>query len=314
MLTGRFCAFILLGPDPADLGRIADLADSLFTYEPNVIAVVIANDSACDGELAERISAPPGCRVAVLKNPLSRHDFPSLAPNDLMGYSWIYRNLSVNFVMKLDTDALVIAPFSETIEETFSAQPDVGMLGLLSNSCNRSRSSFHADHQLTEIVDTAMHLRATLAGDEAALRQSLDAWHPGRNGTIPGFMRFCERVAPLHDTGFLGEHCNGGAYALSSEMLERMAQRGLLFDSPLWTMFPFSEDRMMGLYCALVGLRPADFSNDGEPFGTQSSGLAFPPQELIDRGYSIVHSVKNDPDMGEDSVRRFFQMRRERLR
>jgi hypothetical protein len=308
MLTGRFCVFILLGPDPADLARIVDLANSLFTYEPNVPAVVIANDSACDGDLAKRISAPPSCHVAVLRNSLSRRDFLSLGLNDLMAYSWIYQNLSVKFVVKLDTDALVIAPFSEKIEEKFSTQPNVGMLGLLSNSCNRSRSSFHAHRELREIVDTAVRLRATLAGDEVALRQRLNSWRPGRTGTIPGFMRFCERVAPLHDTEFLGEHCNGGAYALSYEMLERMAQRGLLFDSPLWTMFPFSEDRMIGLYCALVGLHSADFSNDGEPFGTQSSGLAFPPQELLDRGYSIVHSVKNDPHLGEVAIRQFFQM------
>ncbi len=67
---------------------------------------------------------------------------------------------------------------------------------------------------------------------------------------------------------------------------------------------------MMGVYCALVGLKSVDFSDRDEPFGIQARGLAYPPETLLRMGYSIVHSVKNNPQYNESEVRQFFRLRR----
>jgi hypothetical protein len=54
-----------------------------------------------------------------------------------------------------------------------------------------------------------------------------------------------------------------------------------------------------------------DFCNDGEPFGIQSVGLAYSPEEMLNRGYSIIHSVRNYTQrQPEDDVRDFFKSRR----
>ncbi len=44
--------------------------------------------------------------------------------------------------------------------------------------------------------------------------------------------------------------------------------------------------------------------------GSSTSGSPDPPQELVDRGFGVVHSVKNDPAMDEASLRAWFAERR----
>src|SRR5262245_7265485 len=142
MPTIRFAALILLGPDLSDRKRILDLVDSLSTFEPSVTAIVVADDSACGPELLQALRVPDGCQLTFVRNPHSSRDFLSLASNVLTALDHIHQSLPVGFTVKLDTDALVIAPFATRIASELEVRPDIGMLGLLSNSCNRSRESF----------------------------------------------------------------------------------------------------------------------------------------------------------------------------
>lgn len=98
---------------------------------------------------------------------------------------------------------------------------------------------------------------------------------------------------------------------VSRELLARMSSLGAFDDYRMWSAFPFSEDRMMGLYAALSGVRAVDFSERAEPFGTKASGLAFSPRELREREHSIVHSVKNDEKHSESEIRAFFKANRD---
>jgi hypothetical protein len=63
----------------------------------------------------------------------------------------------------------------------------------------------------------------------------------------------------------------------------------------------------MGTLCAIVGLDAADLGSPGEPFGVQAVGLPYPPEILLELGYSIVHSVKDTPRMSEKSIRQIFR-------
>ncbi len=49
---------------------------------------------------------------------------------------------------------------------------------------------------------------------------------------------------------------------------------------------------------------------DGDAFGVKHVGLPDTPQRLLDRGYSVIHSVKSDARVGEEEIRAFYRQRR----
>jgi hypothetical protein len=57
-------------------------------------------------------------------------------------------------------------------------------------------------------------------------------------------------------------------------------------------------------------LKSAGFSGYNEPLGIQARGLAYSPQNLLQLGYSIIYSVKNDLQHSESEVRQFFRAKR----
>ena len=81
-----------------------------------------------------------------------------------------------------------------------------------------------------------------------------------------------------------------------------------LFDDPhLWLHTHFSEDAMLTLYCRIVGLKPIGVAADGQVFGVQHYGIPDSPENLIKRGYRIVHSLKGDPKFTEAQLRQDFK-------
>jgi hypothetical protein len=60
-----------------------------------------------------------------------------------------------------------------------------------------------------------------------------------------------------------------------------MAAADAFDDGALWAGSPFAEDVVMGL-----------------------------PPRLVERGFAIIHSVKDDPRCGEAAVRDYFHRRR----
>src|SRR5262249_3994501 len=101
-------------------------------------------------------------------------------------------------------------------------------------------------------------------------------------------------------------YCQGGGYAISSEMLSRIASAGWLTPPSCWIDLPFAEDILISLLAYAVGMNLTDLSEEGDPFGVQWSGLPFSLDVLVARGHSIIHSVKNDLSYSEQEVRRFF--------
>jgi len=67
---------------------------------------------------------------------------------------------------------------------------------------------------------------------------------------------------------------------------------------------------VLGLLCAAAGFRMRGMVEDGEPFGVVWRGLPAPPADLLDRGFSIVHSVKDGPHGTEAELRAWFRARR----
>ena len=74
-----------------------------------------------------------------------------------------------------------------------------------------------------------------------------------------------------------------------------------------WVQTRLSEDVVLGLLCGAAGLRMQNAVGAAEPFAVSWKGLPAPPEQLLDRGHSIVHSVKDGPHGSERELRAWFR-------
>jgi len=244
-------------------------------------------------------------QVAVTPNPRDGHGhglWGGLAAGMLHGYGWLHREVHPDLVLKLDTDALVIAPFAAAIAHVL-ARPDVGMAGTFSRHCDgRPRPLDRWDFRVRR---RRFPVRPFREGDDAAgrLRLRHALWGD------PAILR--RRIAAARRRGYgYGEHCLGGAYAVPGRFLERMGEHGWFDDWPAWVPLDIGEDVCIGVYVRAVGLACTDANQAGEPFGVEYRDLPLPPQELLDVGYAVVHSIKDQDGLAESEIRQFFAQRR----
>lgn len=303
-----FCAILPVGPSSADLERLEDLLESLWTFEPGTPLVVIIDDGGHDRKLDAKFPAPPGCRVVSIFNARGTRgigETSGLAAGMLLALAWIERNAPVSFIVKLDTDALVIAPFAEKIDRAFSTHPEAGMAGLYDRFCNgEPRDQTRFSKMLRKLSAPAALWR-----NPAARGQYLTLHFGGRAATIR------RQIRDAISRGYRpAEFILGGAYAISGEAIGRMMQAGYFADPWLWLGTHFSEDIVLSMYVCATGLKLLGLVAEGEPFAVQHYGLPLAPEELLARGYGIVHSLKSDARWSERELREIFRRHRAALR
>jgi hypothetical protein len=203
-----------------------------------------------------------------------------------------------SFALKLDTDALVIAPFVEPIRSAFEADPGLGVIG----ACDRSPGGGIRDWSGwgRPIRRSRWPVRLVRVPDAARRRLAVCP------RAVLSHTRRVVRAALANPEYVLGAHCLGGAYAVSEQLLSH----ALGWQWRPWAQTGLGEDVVLGLYCAAAGLRMRSLVDDGEPFGIRWRGLPGPPDELARRGFSIVHSVKSGSHGTEDELRAWFRARR----
>jgi hypothetical protein len=210
--------------------------------------------------------------------------------------AWIADNApNAAFTLKLDTDALIIAPFADKLESFFTAHPGVGMAGAFDHTPNGDPRDISVNARTVEHLyhppSMLRRLKNNFASDELAI--------------------ISRHIAAAISHGYqFGEHCLGGAYACSQSLPQRMKSEGFLSDTALWLPIDCPEDVMVGIYTRAVGLACANFVGPNEVFGVRHRGLADTPERLLERGFSVIHAVKNDPNFPEDQIRQFFREKR----
>jgi hypothetical protein len=282
-----------LGPGAEEEERLHQLLASLYTYEPDVGPVVIVDDGPPDRGL----DLPPG-RVHVLANPRAGKGVPTLGGlccATLAGLHHLALSTDVRFVLRLDTDALVIAPFADRLAAAFARRPGVGVLGSYERVCNGHVRQFPvwepALRKLSQRVSVwrhparrARYVQIAVSGRRAAVRDEIRA-------ALANGYRW-------------GEHCQGGGYALTRALLDRLAARGMLDDPLRWRDTRIGEDVMVGVLARAAGLR---LDGDVEPgeglFAVAHAGLPLPPDRLRAGGFAIVHSVKRSEGWDEPQLR-----------
>ena len=129
----QFATIIPIGPGTKELERARDLLESLFVHEPSATLVVLLDDGGRDRNLPSNYSCPSTCRLVSIQNPRNGRGVgptSGLAAGMIAALSWIERNAPGHHALKLDTDALIVAPFSQRLCSVFASKPEVGMIGL----------------------------------------------------------------------------------------------------------------------------------------------------------------------------------------
>jgi hypothetical protein len=300
----KFGIIIPVGPSANDVERAGDVLASVLAYEPETPLVLFIDDGGKDRRLDEKFRATATCRLVNIFNTRNGHgigETSGLSAGMLLAIAWLHANADCGFVMKLDTDALIIAPFAEKILRTLAGHPDVGMVGLYDRMCDgsvRDQTSFRK-------------MLGKLASPFAVWRNppgwgylTVHLW--GRGATIR------RQITEAIRAGYRpAEFILGGAYAFTGEAVRRFAKHGFLDDPHLWLGTHFSEDVVLSMYVCATGLRLHGMTADGEPFAVQHYGLPDTPERLVERGYSVIHSVKSDARFSEAAIREFYRKRRE---
>ena len=299
-----FAIAVAVGPGDREVERLIDLADSVAAYEQGPGWFVMVDDAPEPRALDTRVRLPASIKPIALHHP--RHaqtqvkykSGKGICSAVLLALGWIQANTNADFVLKLDTDSLIIGPFRERLLAAFRAAPMAGVVGAFTETPTGSKR------------DWSMH--------QTPIRNATTppfSWrHPLRSmrrRNDPGVQqaRSVHRAA-LRNGYTTGEHCMGGGYAVTRELLNRMAHAGHFAKANVWTSVDLPEDVMLGMHTRAVGSGFANAVAPGEVFGIRYRGLPFTLEELVAKDYAVIHAVKNDERVDEATVRKFFAERR----
>jgi hypothetical protein len=292
-----FVVAIPVAPGGAELARVDDLLAALAAHEPATGRIVLVDDDPD----ARRFGLPG---VAVISNPRAGRGIGTLGGTctaTLAALRWAREHAPGTHVVRLDTDALVIAPFADALARAIAQRPRAGVLGSHDRTCNGERRDFspwagvvrmHARPLWTWLRPPrrGRYVHVALSGRAGAVRREVQTAFA--NGYDPG------------------EHCLAAACVVTAGMIGGMAGAGMLDDPLRWLNTRFGDDIMLGVQARALGMDLVGLVADGEPFGLRHIGLADTPERLAARGFSFIHSVKNDPHMSETEIRAFFAARR----
>ena len=210
------------------------------------------------------------------------------ATGTLAGLAWLHHRAPGAWVLRLDADALTVGPIVDRVEAAW--RPGDGILGSCSRSCTGERR---------DVSGWAREVRRH--------ERPVWAWaHPPRR---PGWVRPADPfvrgvLAEALRAGYApGEHCVAAGCALSAPLVAALAARGWLERPERWLAARLGDDIMLGAMSRACGLALRDLPS---VFGIRHVGLPAPPAALLERGFGVVHSTKNDPDHDEAGVRAFF--------
>lgn len=299
---------LLIGPKQQEIDRSNDLLESLGAHEPNPAAVAVVDDCPQPRDLSKLLHFPSQLTPTFLRFERPKVHFneaKGVCGNSMMAFSWIAKHAPMaRFGMKLDTDALVIGPFAEKLAGQFDADPSVGALG----AYTKTPEGFDRD-----ISRNARLMRELHRPSVRLIAPPRQVWRAIRRRFMPdpAVALIRRHLSDAVANGYVyGENCLGGGYAMSRESLAEMNRRGYLDDHLIWAGVDVPEEVMMCMYVRATGKVLKNHVDRNEVFGVRFVGLPFDLPELLERGYSIIHSVKNDNRHTEDQVRQFFKSRR----
>jgi hypothetical protein len=281
---------IPVGPAERELSRVRDLLDSIGTFESGAdLRIIAIDDSPVPRQFPAEVDV-------IIRTPLWEDGRRPFDVNSSMTAGTIEGLLAAercDWALKLDTDALVIAPFVQAISDGFAGD---GLIGSYTVKTGGAVRDFSHWPPIVRRAWWPVHIHRVSSGRPRAHRKSLSA-------SVAALRTLRAATANGYS---LGHHCLGGAYAVSRELL---ARRDLLDWRP-WLGTGLTEDVTVGILNAAAGMTMGGRVGYGEPFGLSLPGLPASPADLVAKGHAIVHSVKDQPLGTESELRAWFRDQR----
>lgn len=304
---------ILLGPGKSEVDRVCDLLDGLRSYEPENIAhcdIIVVNDGSDHLDELRRASGSARSLI-VMDNPADSKTrlWDRMAIGLLTGLHRVLEQDRHAFVVKLDTDALVINPFVERIRAFLRDYPGVGLAG--------SYRTFPAGEE-NQGQRTLRHLVAN-AERRIPTRGWLWRWHRGRS--LSAFYhlvcRYSQRQRVLSRARANGyqpaDHVQGGAYLITGDLLDTLRGADWFPDGFEFEWSLFGEDLLMSVCAVAAGFELAEFNRPGEVFGVWWEEPSLSAPALAEAGFGVVHAIKDRPGFDEAAFREWCRDRRKRV-
>jgi hypothetical protein len=288
-----FAVLIPVGPGQTEVARLRDTAESLRAFEdPSEVSLVLVDDNAMPRDLAGSVGQWASCQVVrtALWRDRTPDPYSAMVAGTVEGMKAASRH-DPEFLLKLDTDALVIAPVSDKLRELFGDER-IGLVGSYTQTCTGARRDWSV---WEKTLRRAMRPVALGPGRSVRLRS------PRRALATRRLIQ-----AALANGYVFGAHCLGGAYAVAPSLLSRQD----LLDWRPWVGTWVSEDVVVGLQATAAGLEIRGSVAPGEVFALAWQDLPLPPWQLIERSYSVVHSVRDQVHGDEPELRAYFRSRR----
>ena len=296
----RFILMVLCGPRPCDLEGLTDLCEGAVTYSEGAeLEIWCINDGHNAAVLAEAVRSH-GLPVRIIPNPYAgrgNHWLGRLTAGLLHGMRLAAAERPGWPILRLDTDALIVAPWERKLFADAQDQK-TGMIG--SNNLGSEGRINRGDWWQTRLY---RHSKWISRSDE------------GRGIRIPWrrSSRILTRtIRSAFDQGARNiTNISGGAYLLPAHSLQRLCEAPLFRPEVGFEINAFTEDVVVGLCVHAVGLKFCLHNSPGDAIASCWQGLAAPTlPELVARGCGVVHSVKNHPPFLEAETRAFFRARR----
>lgn len=286
-----FSVFVPVGPSDTELERLADTLHSLRAHaDCREVRLTLIDDSPTPRSLENFWRG-----ATIVRSELWRDGVPDPHSAMTAGTIEALRRAEGEFALKLDTDAVIIAPFASSLRSAFANDPGLGIVGafdLAAAGGRRDWSIWRTPIRRARWPIRVFRDRGGLLPRVAVL-----------SSTERRSLRSVVRSASANPSYSLGAHCLGGSYAVSSRLFARKD----LLDWRPWIRTHLSEDVVLGLLCAAAGLRMRGMVGAGEPFAVSWKGLPAAPERLVERRHSIVHSVRDGPDGNERELRAWFR-------
>ena len=281
---GSAAALVPAGPGRAERERVLDLLDALAAHEPGLLAHTVI----VDDDRRPRDQWPAA--LDVIANPRAGRGIGTLGGTvaaTLAGLAHLHHSAPGAWVLRLDADALVVGPVVARVEAAW--RPGDGILGSCSRTCNGEPRDVRSWSR-----EVRRHERPVWAWRRPPRR-------PLYVRPADPFVRGVLRAARAQ--GYApGEHCVAAGCALSAALVAALAARGWLERPERWLGARLGDDIVLGAMSRACGLALRDLP---AVFGVKHVGLADTPARLLERGFGVVHSTRNDA-LGEPEIRSFF--------
>jgi hypothetical protein len=291
--AGDYSVLVPVGPGELEIERMHDTLESVRAFESSdEIHLILVDDNPVPRDLARH--AGDWASLDLVRTPLWEEGAPdpysAMTAGTIEGMRVAARERP-KFLLKLDTDALVVGPTADRLRRVF-ADDLVGMAGSYTHTCTGNRRDWRGWERPIRL---AAHSVARGPGRAIRVRSPRHARAVRRS------------LALARANGYeVGAHCLGGAYAVGARLLEREE----LLDWRPWVGTDISEDVVVGLLTFAAGLHVRGYVEPGRVFALGWRELPLPPEQILARGYGVVHSVRDQPYGGERELRKYFRDRR----